>query len=86
MKRCLMRYLLSFVFAILMVVASLQTFHVSSARSAHAMGWIGGHDRGGGSGATHDVPEPGTLSMLLIGVAGAGTYLAIRKGRKGRKK
>lgn len=54
---------------------------VTMAQSADAMGlnpWR--HEGSGGQGGTQGVPEPlTTLSLLGVGVIGAGTYLFIRK-------
>jgi hypothetical protein len=86
MKKCLVRCLILGAFLFMMAGAPLQLFHVDSVGSAYAMGWLGDRNHAGGGGGTYNTPEPGTLSMLLVGIAGVGTYLTIRRVRKGRKK
>jgi hypothetical protein len=78
MKKCLVRCLMVGAFLVVMTGVPLQLFHVRSIESAHAMGRR--------PGSIYDTPEPGTLSVLVTGIAGLGTYLTIRRRSKGKEK
>jgi len=84
MKKCLKRFLMVGAFLAVMTGVPLQLFHVRSIEPAHAMGWLAALDRSR-QGPTYETPEPGTLSVLVTGIAGVGTYVAIRRRRKGKK-
>ena len=38
----------------------------------------------GSNGNTYDTPEPATLSVLVVGIAGVGCYLVFRRRRRSK--